>query len=177
MYYEMYRLWKKVPSLPKPEAVYFKGRKYAPDERKAVCSAACSKYVNVLNGVGACLFGAFLGVDRLPIFEWLNAATGWTRTPEDYLAVGEAVQTLKQAFNIKHGRDPRNNLPGPRATGQPVLSDGANKGRRVDIRQMVSDYWRAFGWDPDSGVPPPEAIPPLLEGPDGEFPPNDRGPS
>lgn len=159
MYYEMYRLWKRVKSLPKPDAVYSKGRKYAADEGKAVCSAACSKYVNVLNGSGACLFGAFLGADRLPVFEWLNAATGWSKSPEDYMAVGEAVQTLRQAFNLKHGRDPRRNLPTARSVGQPTLSHGANKGRRVAIDQMVRDYWRVFGWDPDSGAPRPESLP------------------
>jgi aldehyde:ferredoxin oxidoreductase len=163
MYYEMYRLWKRVKSLPKPDTFYFKGRKYVADETKAVCSAACSKYMNVLNGTGTCLFGAFLGADRLPLFDWLNAATGWRKTPEDYLAVGEAVQTLRQAFNIKHGRDPRTNIPGTRALGQPSLSAGANKGRRVDLAQMVSDYWQQFGWDPTTGRPLPEAMPSLGE--------------
>ena len=163
MYYEMYRLWKKVKSLPKPDKFYFKGRKYVADQTKAVCSAVCSKYMNVLNGTGTCLFGSFLGADRLPLFEWLNAATGWDKTPEDYLAIGEAVQTLRQAFNIKHGRDPRMNFPTPRATGQPPLSAGANKERRVAIETMAQDYWQQFGWDATTGHPRPEAIPALDE--------------
>jgi aldehyde:ferredoxin oxidoreductase len=165
MYYEMYRLWKKDKSLPKPEALYFKGRKFEADEGKAIASAACSKYVNVLNGAGTCIFGAFLGADRLPIFEWINAATGWDKTPEAYLAIGEAVQTLRQAFNIKHGRDPLKNIPGPRTTGQPALSAGANKGRSVDIDTMIRDYWRQFGWDPNTGKPLPDAMPSLEEAP------------
>lgn len=173
LYYEMYRLWKKVKSLPKPEALYFKGRKFEADEGKALASAACSKYVNVLNGAGICIFGAFLGADRLPVFEWINAATGWTKTPEEYLAIGAAVQTLRQAFNIKHGRDPRKNLPGPRTTGQPALSSGANKGRSVDIQAMVSDYWRQFGWDPTSGRPLPDAMPPLEAQAEAEVPHHD----
>ena len=163
MYYEMYRLWKKVKSLPKPDKFYFKGRKYVADQTKAVCSAVCSKYMNVLNGTGTCLFGSFLGADRLPLFEWLNAATGWDKTPEDYLAIGEAVQTLRQAFNVKHGRDPRMNFPTPRATGQPPLSAGANKERRVAIETMAQDYWQQFGWDAATGHPRPEAIPALDE--------------
>lgn len=163
MYYEMYRLWKKIKSLPKPDKFYFKGSKYVADEGKAISSATCSKYMNVLNGTGTCIFGAFLGADRLPLFDWINAATGWTKTPEDYLAIGEAVQTLRQSFNIKHGIDPRKNIPGPRATGQPALSAGANKGRSVDIEQMIRDYWLQFGWDPSNGQPLPDAMPPLVE--------------
>jgi aldehyde:ferredoxin oxidoreductase len=154
LYYEMYRLWKKVKTLPKPDTVYFKSSKYEATESKAICSAACSKYINVINGAGACLFGAFLGADRFPLFDWLNAATGWDKTPEDYLAMGEAFQSLKQAFNLKHGIDPSRNKPSARALGRPSLSRGANKGRGVDIDQMVRDYWRQFGWDEASGHPP-----------------------
>jgi len=165
MYYEMYRLWKKIKTLPKPNTLYFKGSKYVADDVKAISSAACSKYMNVLNGTGTCLFGAFLGADRMPIFDWINAATGWTKTPDDYLAIGEAVQTLRQSFNIKHGIDPRQNIPGSRATGQPTLSVGANKGRSVDIQKMIRDYWQQFGWDPSNGQPPPDVMPPLVENP------------
>lgn len=167
MYYEMYRLWKKVKSLPKPDIFYFKGSKYVADESKAIRSATCSKYMNVLNGTGTCIFGAFLGADRLPLFDWINAATGWTKTPEDYLTIGEAVQTLRQSFNIKHGIDPRQNIPGPRATGQPALSMGANKGRSVDIQKMIRDYWQQFGWDPTNGQPRPDVMPHLGESPNG----------
>ncbi len=145
--------------------LYFKGRKYEADDVKAISTAACSKYMNVLNGTGTCLFGAFLGADRLPLFDWLNAATGWSKTPEEYLAIGEAVQTLRQSFNIKHGIDPRKNIPGSRATGQPALSKGANKGRSVDIQKLVQDYWKQFGWDPTNGQPSPEVMPPLEEQP------------
>jgi aldehyde:ferredoxin oxidoreductase len=166
MYYEMYRLWKKVKSLPRPATFYFKGRKYIADEDKAIRSAACSKYMNVLNGTGTCLFGAFLGADRLPLFDWLNAATGWHKTPEDYLAIGGSVQTLRQAFNIKHGITPRDFIPGSRAMGQPALSAGANKGRRVDIQKMIADYWQQFGWDPASGQPPADTAAALLANPE-----------
>ncbi|MBL0712259.1 MAG: aldehyde ferredoxin oxidoreductase C-terminal domain-containing protein, partial [Desulfosarcina sp.] len=160
LYYEMYRLWKKIKSLPKPEMVYFKNRKYVADDTRAISSAACSKYINVLNGSGACLFGSFLGADRFPLFDWLNAAAGWEKTPEEYLSMGEALQTLKQAFNIKHGIDPRRNWPSARAVGRPTLSEGANHGRRVDIDPLVKAYWRQFGWDAQTGRPLPETLPP-----------------
>jgi aldehyde:ferredoxin oxidoreductase len=61
LYYEMFRLWKRIPELPEPSLLYFKDSKYRPDPEKAAASAACSRYLNVLNGSGCCLFGAFLG--------------------------------------------------------------------------------------------------------------------
>ena len=76
LYYEMFQLWKQVKDLPDVNFFYFKDSKFEFDEDKARAAAACSCFMNVLNGAGGCLFGAFLGVHRLPIFEWLNAATG-----------------------------------------------------------------------------------------------------
>jgi aldehyde:ferredoxin oxidoreductase len=154
MYYEMFQLWKKVKHLPRPPLFYFKGRKYRADEEKAVTAAACSKFMSLANGAGLCMFGLFLGATRIPTFEWLNAATGWNRTPEDYLAAGERIQTLKQAFNVKQGIDPRMKRVCERAAGTPAQAKGANRGRTVDIDRMMSDYWRQFGWDPQTGVPP-----------------------
>ncbi len=154
MYYEMFQLWKRVRRLPKPALFYFKGSKYRADEEKAVTAAACSRYMALANASGLCLFGLFLGASRIPVFEWLNAATGWNRTPEDYLAAGERIQTLKQAFNVKHGVDPRANRLCDRAAGIPAQKAGANRGRTVAIAKMMSDYWRQFGWDAETGVPP-----------------------
>jgi aldehyde:ferredoxin oxidoreductase len=153
MYYEMFQLWKKIPDLPKPAFFYFKGRKFTCDEEKAVMAAACSRFMNVANGAGLCLFGLFLGAARIPVFEWLNAATGWEKSPQDYMAVGERIQTAKQAFNLKHGIDPRRLKVAERAAGIPPLAAGANRGRTTDLEKSMSDYWRQFGWDPQTGAP------------------------
>jgi len=153
MYYEMYRLWKKVKKLPRPAFFYFKGSKYRAIKRKAVSSAACSKFMNVLNGSGCCMFGAFMGADRLPLFEWLNAATGWQKTPEQYLEIGKRIQTVKQLFNLKQGIEPDDLMACRRAVGVPRLSQGANKGRQVAIEKLIKDYRRQMGWDVKTGKP------------------------
>jgi aldehyde:ferredoxin oxidoreductase len=153
MYYEMFQLWKKVKGLPRPPLFYFKSRKYRADEEKAVTAAACSKFMALANGAGLCMFGLFLGSKRIPTFEWLNAATGWNRSPEEYMAIGARIQTLKQAFNVRHGIDPRSIRIGDRAAGTPPQSEGANRGRSVDLDRMMGDYWRQFGWDPRTGKP------------------------
>jgi aldehyde:ferredoxin oxidoreductase len=103
------------------------------------------------------MFGAFLGAKRIPTFDWLNAATGWHRTPEQYMEIGERIQTLKQAFNIRHGVDPRSFKPSDRVMGKPPQSKGANRGRSVDIEKMISDYYSQFGWDPETGKPTEES--------------------
>jgi len=154
LYYEMFQLWKRIPGLPRPPLFYHKNRKYIADEEKAIMAAACSKFMNVANGAGLCLFGLFLGAARIPSFAWLNAATGWRRTPEEYLAVGADIQEWKQNFNHKHGIDPKSFQVPDRVVGRPPQRRGANRGRTMDIEKMCRDYWEQFGWDRETGIPP-----------------------
>ncbi|MGA3206323.1 MAG: aldehyde ferredoxin oxidoreductase family protein [Syntrophales bacterium] len=158
MYYEMFQLWKVAKGLPRVKPLYFKSGKYVADEEKAVRAALCSKFMNIVNCAGLCLFGVFLGAKRTPAFSWLNAATGWNKTPEEYLDIGARIQTLKQAFNIKHGVDPRSFRPSDRVIGKPAQTEGANRGRTVDMEKLISDYYRQFGWNPETGRPTEESI-------------------
>jgi aldehyde:ferredoxin oxidoreductase len=153
LHYEMFELWGKVKGFPKVRVFYFKDSKYRANKEKAVWAVACSCYTQLFNSAGLCMFGAFLGASRLNFFEWLNAATGWKKTPEEYLEIGKRIQTLKQAFNILHGIDPRALKVSERATGNPPLDEGANKGRNVPLDQMMKDYWAEMGWDPETGKP------------------------
>ena len=115
-------------------------------------AAACSKFMQVINGAGGCLFGALIGVNRVPVFEWLNAVTGWKRTPEEYMETGAAIQSLRQGFNAREGNSLRHPIH-PRALGQPPLEEGANRGRSLDLEPLVRRYWEEFGWDPETGKP------------------------
>jgi aldehyde:ferredoxin oxidoreductase len=158
LYYEMFRLWEKLPALPDAGLIRTKASKFEADRGKAIAAAACSRFMNVVNGAGACLFGAFLGVDRFPIFEWLNAATGWELPPEAYMEIGARVQGLRQQFNIRHGIDPKAVKMTDRALGRPPLEKGANRGRTVPIEKMMQDYWEQMGWDPQTGKPGAAAL-------------------
>ncbi|MCG8470448.1 MAG: aldehyde ferredoxin oxidoreductase family protein [Desulfobacterales bacterium] len=153
LYYEMFKLWQVVDGLPSVSPLYLKGSKYKADEEKAVIGAANSRFMNVVNGTGTCLFGSFLGAKRIRIFDWINAATGWSLTPNEYMEVGANVQTLRQAFNVRHGIEPSQFKVSERALGRPAQKEGANKGRSVEIEAMMRDYWAQFGWDPETGKP------------------------
>ncbi len=153
LYYEMFQLWKVIPELPRPPLFYLKRRKYLADGEKAMMAAACSKFMNVANGAGLCMFGLFLGAKRIPVFAWLNAATGWRKTPEEYLAVGAVIQNLKQDFNRRQGVDVRSFQVPDRVVGRPPQRRGANRGRTMDIEKMCDDYREQFGWDRQMGPP------------------------
>ena len=152
LYYEMFELWKKVGGLPKVKMFYSKNSRYEANREKAVWAVACSCYTQLFNSAGLCMFGAFLGASRLNFFEWLNAATGWQKSPEEYMEIGKRIQTLKQLFNFKHGIDPWTLKVSERATGNPPLEEGANKWRKVPLDQMMKDYWEEMGWNPETGA-------------------------
>lgn len=153
MYYEMFRLWRAIPGLPRPPLIYVKDRKYRLDDEKTAMAVACSAFMNVANGAGLCLFGLFLGVDRIPVFSWLNAATGWRLEPKEYMAIGKGIQFKKQEFNVKQGIKPATCKVHDRAAGKPPLEAGANQGRSMDIMSWMSAYWRRFGWNDKTGIP------------------------
>jgi aldehyde:ferredoxin oxidoreductase len=158
LYYEMYQLWKVIKGLPKPGPGYMKSSKYRYNINHARMGKANSEYMNVMNAAGICLFGAFTGARRIRIFDWLNAASGWNFTPEEYMKKGADIQALKQAFNFKHGVKPKNNILPDRLLGRPPQTKGANKGRSVDMEAMIKDYWKLSGWDEKTGMPSHEIM-------------------
>ncbi|GAP13696.1 aldehyde:ferredoxin oxidoreductase [Longilinea arvoryzae] len=158
LYYEMFQLWSRVKGVPRPSwRFYPKSQKYRPSRENAAMAAANSQFKMIMDGAGLCLFGAFIGVQRIPIFEWLNAATGWKKTPEEYMEIGRRVQTLRQAFNARQGADLLHKM-NDRILGRPPLLDGANGGRSVPLEKLVPQYWRAMGWDEKTGQPPVEDL-------------------
>ncbi len=160
-YYEMYQLWRKVPGLPKIKKLFYpKSSKFENNAEKADWAAACSQFVALLNAAGVCIFGAMMGVHRYPVFEWLNAATGWQYSPEEYMQMGARIQSLRQAFNEREGLPLQHSI-NPRATGFPPQKQGANRDAQVDLNALVPLYWQAMGWNTQTGQPPaPEMFSP-----------------
>jgi aldehyde:ferredoxin oxidoreductase len=149
---EMFAMHRRFKGLPKPPPLYRVKEKYNP-KGKEVLMAAGSKYVQMGNGLGACLFGLHLGT-KLPLTDYANAATGWTFSPEDYLRMGERIQNVRQAFNGREGVRPALDFRmNARALGDPPLTYGPAKGIRLDRERLNGDFCRAMGWDPSTGIP------------------------
>jgi aldehyde:ferredoxin oxidoreductase len=107
----------------------------------------------LIDGAGLCNFGLMLGVDRFPMFEYLNAAAGWQFTPDEFMEIGRRVQTLRQLFNLREGVDPTQvKLPGI-TYGEPPLKRGRLKKKKFDVYEARRQTWQALGWDPQTGVP------------------------
>lgn len=117
---------------------------------------AGSIYMQLVNSCGMCLFGAM--TSALPIVEWINAATGWNMTPEEYFTTGERILSLRKAFNMREGIQTADHQLSDRAIGKTPLTKGPLKGKTIDIDSLMSEFYNVVGWDLSTGGPTPEKM-------------------
>ena len=111
-------------------------------------------YWQLLSSAGLCsLYAQF---DALPVVELLRPVTGWDMDWEEGLKAGRRILTLRQAFNVREGLTP-DDFRLPKRFEEP-LSAGPMVGHDVPFAHMRADYFRALGWDPQSGRPTPETL-------------------
>lgn len=150
--YNVFHLWPFVSWAPKVYK-YPKKEEYEPSENNAKKAMANSCFKMVVDGAGGCFIAACMGVQHWRLFDWLNAATGWEKTPDDYMEIGKRIQTTRQMFNVKHGIDPMSFKIKDRMKGNPPLRKGPLAGITVDLELLMQKYWEVFEWDPKTGVP------------------------
>ena len=154
-YGELMSLEEKFSWLKKLPMLSWKSDKYKPDKGQFL--AVNTAYTNAANGAGLCLFGLIIG-GNVPIFDWINAATGWRKSNDEYLEIGYRILALRQAFSLREGIVPeRIRLP-DRILGRPPLERGPLAGIALDNEAMLSDYYSYLGWNPKSGWPTRERL-------------------
>lgn len=126
------------------------------ESKKVALHTSTSVYAQLISCTGLCL----LGVDCLdyPIGEYLNAATGWKLSADDYFKTGRRIQALRKAFNIREGLQPEDSKLHPRGLGRPPQSVGPLKGKSVDIESLEAHYYRNLGYDPATGGPTAQTL-------------------
>ena len=97
-----------------------------------------------------CAF-ASAGASTQDLAEMFSAATGWEKTEQSLMDIGERICNLERLFNLREGftraddslpkRFLKEPLPGP--DGKPEV---------VDIDLLLDKYYRVRGWNPE-GVP------------------------
>ncbi len=151
-YQELLSLEKRFPELNKIPFI-ITDKKMHTYAGKAAQQAANSKFVQVTNSLGYCIFGVLSGGSAMPFAEMINAATGWDFGDGEYMNTGERIQSLRQAFNVREGIKPADFKVHPRATGNPPLSDGPLKGVTLDMDILTREYFDQFQWDAETGRP------------------------
>lgn len=146
--YELLRLWSRVSWAPPVPPTYNSRAMAHTGVNNGLKMAACAMAKSVIDGGGFCTFGAHMGVDNLALFEYLNAATGWQYSPDEYMEIGRQVQSMRMRFNLKHGIQPaRLNVP-------PLIYGASSARRAYDLYALRAEFWQAMGWDAASGAPP-----------------------
>jgi len=85
----------------------------------------------------------------------MEAVTGFKYTPEEIETLGERINNLAKAFNVREGFTRADDTLPERLLTEP-LKAGASKGHFIskdDLAQMLDEYYTLRGWDPSTGIP------------------------
>jgi len=80
------------------------------------------------------------------------AATGVELTAAEMLACGERAWNLQKLFNLREGETARESVFPERFYREPLPPGGQALDREA-VRETLAEYYRARGWDPETGVP------------------------
>ncbi len=97
---------------------------------------------------------AVVGIAAQNTASLMAAVTGLTFAPDDILKVGERINNLAHAFNVREGLTRADDTLPERLLTEP-LKGGAAKGHfisREELEKMLDEYYEARGWD-KSGKP------------------------
>jgi aldehyde:ferredoxin oxidoreductase len=103
-----------------------------------------------------CSFSRY-GLDNAKRFALLEAITGWHLPEEQRAVTADRIYTLERLFNLREGFTRRDDSLPWRALHEP-MPDGPAKGNTVPLDPMLTDYYRARGWDDRTGVPTEETL-------------------
>jgi len=116
---------------------------------KSLIYNALTKYEQVAASAGICKF--VFWQETWPLIDFIAAATGWDFSLEEMLVTGERIQTMRQLFNIREGIDPKQ-FHLPQKLAEPATT-GPYQGISVDFDVLRKQYYKAMGWNPETGYP------------------------
>lgn len=157
-YYTYMRIWEDVTWAPKVKLGEDKNDEYEATNQVGLKSMINACIKQILDGSGGCFFALVSGLNHFKLFDYLNAATGWQKTANEFMTIGLRMQTLRQAFNVREGINPRDFKMNERLSGNPPLTAGPLKGKSFDMDAMMSVHYQFMGWDKKTGIPTKTAL-------------------
>ena len=85
----------------------------------------------------------------------MESLTGVPYTPEEIMKVGERINNVARAFNVREGFSRSEDTLPERILTEP-LTEGPSKGHFIsneDLEVMLNEYYMARGWDVHTGIP------------------------
>ena len=91
--------------------------------------------------------------------ELLKAATGWDFSGEEVRRIGERIVNLERLFIAREGITRRDDTLPRRFLEEPLPEgSGPSSGSVLELEPMLDEYYRARGWDVESGLPTEEKL-------------------
>ena len=120
---------------------------------KAANVARHQDWRTMFNAIVMCIFA---NVEPDVQVKLINAACGLEWTVDDMMKAGERAWNLKRAINNRMGLTRANDkIPKPLLEPFP---DGGSAGFVLDLEGMLSAYYKARGWDVETGKPSGEKL-------------------
>jgi aldehyde:ferredoxin oxidoreductase len=98
---------------------------------------------------------AVVGIATRNTADLMEAITGISYTPDEILSVGERINNLARAFNVREGFTRADDTLPERLMTEPIPG-GVSKGHfisREELKRMLDEYYIARGWDVKTGSP------------------------
>jgi aldehyde:ferredoxin oxidoreductase len=89
----------------------------------------------------------------------LEAVTGMRARPEELMDIGERINNMERAFNVREGMTRKDDILPWRCLEEP-MPDGPAKGRALGeagLNIMLDEYYGARGWN-EKGIPQKEKL-------------------
>jgi len=125
-------------------------------EGKSRLAVLMQDIMAVYDALGMCKFVSRDGTGPSRIAEWLNLATGWDVSPDELMATGERLFTLKRAYSIRCGTRRADDAL-PDRLEHLDRQTGAAAGSLPDMPRLLADYYALRHWD-DRGFPAPSRL-------------------
>ncbi|MGA9348628.1 MAG: aldehyde ferredoxin oxidoreductase family protein [Anaerolineae bacterium] len=91
--------------------------------------------------------------------ELLRAATGWDLTGEEVRRIGERIVNLERLFIGREGITRQDDTLPKRFLEEPLPEgSGPSTGSVLELEPMLDEYYRARGWDAETGLPTEEKL-------------------
>jgi len=131
-------------------------------EERGPLTTRLQNWGSLVNAMGTCAISFMLwlppgqGIIPSTALEWLNAATGWDMSLEEFLKCGERIFNLQRMINVRRGISRKDDtLPARFLTER--LKDGGTRGNLPCLGPWLGEYYSSRGWT-DDGIPTPEKL-------------------
>ncbi|RLF22133.1 MAG: aldehyde:ferredoxin oxidoreductase [Thermoprotei archaeon] len=89
--------------------------------------------------------------------EALRIVVGINMSVDDIMKVGERIVNVERAYIVRKGIRRSDDMLPRRFLREP-MPKGPSAGHTIELERMLDEYYRARGWDPETGIPTVEKL-------------------